>query len=312
MSTDKTIRIKPFRLLFDSDLKKSGLTQTEVAAKLNVRQQSISAWRRKNEVPQARWQTLVDFFDSELGEKSELCAAYNSSDWLNTMGVSALERAAMVDKSSVAWDRREEYTTAVTAQAVHNTNQSVTVIDSINQIKQRLNKTAFDTADSAMTQKADENLNISLTHEAHNKFLRDIDSAFPNVVKRQALELGGIVHQFDLVINKEIYICSAGRFKAELLPHRELEKYSYFLVRIAAMARVAEELGKSMSVIVCIGTAGYTTQEISVFKEMAKGGRQLNLIMPLISDYNNYFEFVAHLNNHINPQPPKTGNNTDN
>ena len=280
--------IKPFRLLFDQDLKKSGLTQHDVAQRLNVRQQSISAWRRKNIIPETRQRAFVELFKTELGDTSELWAAYQTDNWLKSMGAEALA----VNQSPTqiaAWDRRQEYTSAVTAQTVNNNNWSAQ--SAAAQVLHSVRKSAH-AAPHAQNNIAGA---LTETRAKHDKFLASMEAAFPQLEIRKSIELKGLMHQFDLVIDEKIYVASAGKFVPGLLPIRNIERYGVFLLKLSALARISADEGLGLTFVVVCGSADLTPVLKQTYEELSHMSALLDVTMPLVKHYNDYMDLVGHI-----------------
>jgi transcriptional regulator with XRE-family HTH domain len=67
---------RSFVSILDADMRRARINQEQLARDLNVSQQSVSAWRRRNMLPVKRESELANYMKKRIGAKSELYMLY--------------------------------------------------------------------------------------------------------------------------------------------------------------------------------------------------------------------------------------------
>jgi len=302
--------IKPFRLLFDADLKRAKWTQSDVAEALQIKQQAISSWRSRNMVPFRRQVELIQAFKDKLGDDSEIVQAVAKMNFNHTMGHEVADLYHQGQKNA-SWDRREEYMNAASSVA----SKGLSAIDKIrakrsaniigdatysepmgNQLKQR-HKTRQDILQKSSLGPNPLKLgtfDLTATTEtikAHNQFLKTLEQEFSDIEIRKTLRHLESDHQFDVMIDNKICIVSSGCFGNGLGSVRDFPRYAVFAIKIAAWANTMEGRG----FILAHGTHGASKSELTTMKLIQSNLKILNLNMVLLDSYNAYFELIGSL-----------------
>jgi transcriptional regulator with XRE-family HTH domain len=303
--------IKPFRLLFDADLKRAEWTQSDVADALKVKQQAISSWRSRNMVPFRRQPDLIALFKDKLGEDSEMVQAFARHNLNQSMGHEVLD-LHMSGQKNASWERREEYVNAASSVA----SKGLSAIDKIRarragrdpigdqkrsdpmglELLQRhkarqnlLDKSSLGT--NPLKQGLFDLRATSETIKAHDKFLKTLELEFPDVEVRKTLRHLESDHQFDLCIDDKICFVSSGCFGTGLGSVRDFPRYAIYAIKIAAWANTMD----NRAFVLAHGTYGASKSELITMERIAENMKILNLHMVLLPGYNAYFELVGNM-----------------
>jgi len=283
--------LKPFRALFDADLKRAKWTQSDIAEKMRVKQQAVSSWRSRNMVPFRRQIDLVNLFKDVLGDESEIVRAHTRMDLNQTMGEEALESLNRV--RTAAWDRRQEYTTVTTKAKAQRKLHTSKVITSAAAKDAEAAINPLTT--SSLSPTALPNIfDFAATHEtikAHSVFLETLDVNFPSLETRYTLDHLGTQHQFDICIEDKIFIASSGCFDTKLGKVRDFPRYAIFCIKLAAWANTLRDF----SFIVVHGAANHTPSERKALENAQKNLEVLNLNMVIVDSYHDYYDLIGNI-----------------
>lgn len=92
---------RSFVSILDADMQRAQITQEQLARDLNISQQSISQWRRRNMLPVMRESEVANYMKKRIGTKSELYMLYITGELRSMLDRKRPEKSGKTRKNQL-------------------------------------------------------------------------------------------------------------------------------------------------------------------------------------------------------------------
>jgi transcriptional regulator with XRE-family HTH domain len=271
-------KLLPFYQAFDRDLRRAGLTQTDLANKMQVSQQSVSKWRVKNFLPLQQQERLSKLLEALTGNASYVYQYFNNGQLEQVMGPAILDDYA--DLYNGDWAHQ------TTAQHLVSVR------------KQPRNSATLETDERTISSRRSPD---NESFERHNAWLSEVARQFNGIETHHLYQdYLGVKAVFDVAIPKlRTYITCVGTFAGHK-PVRDLLSYSPQLVKLCAMYLNSAKPQKNITydrpieVVVLHGIFGDKKPTANEF-EIKKWLAHIGISMLHVHDYHEALVAMSHL-----------------